>query len=70
MNSTISEAVAVAMINAARDITVAKINAKGSKFDSYTSSFNWFNQSMKEVKKAVQEIMPPVVSQQEAQEKK
>lgn len=53
MNSTISEAVAVAMINAAREITVAKINAKGWKFDSYTGSFNWFNQSMKEVKKAV-----------------
>lgn len=29
-NDCIPEAVAVAMINAARDITVAKINAKGA----------------------------------------
>ncbi len=56
-NDCIPEAVAVAMINAARDITVAKINAKGTRFDGYTNNFNWFNQSMKEVKNAVNEVI-------------
>lgn len=37
-NDCIPEAVAVAMINAARDITVAKINAKGARFDGYTNN--------------------------------
>ncbi|MDD9638916.1 hypothetical protein [Klebsiella michiganensis] len=59
-NDSIPEAIAVAMINAARDITVAKINAKGAKFDGYTGNFNWFNQSMKEVRNAVKEVMPDV----------
>jgi hypothetical protein len=36
-NDCIPEAVAVAMINAARDITVAKISAKGARFDGYTN---------------------------------
>jgi hypothetical protein len=35
-NDSIPEAVAVAMINAARDITVAKISA-GARFDGYTN---------------------------------
>ncbi|WP_336044077.1 hypothetical protein [Klebsiella michiganensis] len=61
-NDSIPEAIAVAMINAARDITVAKINAKGAKFDGYTGNFNWFNQSMKEVRNAVKEVMPDVVN--------
>lgn len=61
MNNKISEKLAVAMINAARDITVAKINAKGAKFDGYTGSFNWFNQSMKEVRNAVREMTSDVV---------
>ena len=56
-NDCIPEAVAVAMINAARDSTVAKINAKGARFDGYTNNFNWFNQSMKEVKNAVNEVI-------------
>ncbi|WFZ28101.1 hypothetical protein [Citrobacter portucalensis] len=60
MNNKITESVAIAMINAARDITVAKINAKGSRFDGYTGNFNWFNQSMKEVKNAVKEVMPEI----------
>lgn len=60
MSDKISEAVAVAMINAARDITVAKINAKGQRFDVYTGDFNWFNQSMKEVSKAVKAVLPDV----------
>ncbi len=59
-NDSIPEAVAVAMINAARDITVAKINAKGVRFDGYTNNFNWFNQSMKEVRNAVNEVIPSV----------
>lgn len=61
MSNQIPEAVAVAMINAARYITVAKINAKGVRFDGYTNNFNWFNQSMKEVRNAVKEVMPGVV---------
>ncbi|WP_316964686.1 hypothetical protein [Escherichia coli] len=56
-NDCIPEAVAVAMINAARDITEAKTNAKGARFDGYTNNFNWFNQSMKEVKNAVNEVI-------------
>ena len=59
-NDNIPEAVAVAMINAARDITVAKINAKGAKFDGYTDNFNWFNQSMKEVRSAVKEVITDI----------
>ncbi|WP_335889525.1 hypothetical protein [Klebsiella quasipneumoniae] len=59
-NDCIPEAIAVAMINAARDITVAKINAKGARFDGYTNNFNWFNQSMKEVRNAVNEVIPSV----------
>lgn len=60
MSNQIPEAVAVAMINAARDIAVAKINAKGARFDGYSSNFNWFNQSMKEVRNAVKEVMPNI----------
>lgn len=60
MNDKIPEAVAVAMINAARDITVAKINAKGARFDGYTGNFNWFNQSMKEVREAVKAVLPDI----------
>ena len=63
MNNQIPEAVAVAMINAARDITVAKINAKGARFDGYTGNFNWFNQSMKEVRNAVKEVIPDVAQE-------
>lgn len=59
-NDCIPEAVAVAMINVARDITVAKINAKGARFDGYTNNFNWFNQSMKEVRNAVNEVITSV----------
>lgn len=58
MSNQIPEAVAVAMINAARDITVAKINAKGERFDGYTG--NWFNQSMKEVRSSVNAVLPDV----------
>ncbi|EBT3599240.1 hypothetical protein CKC86_03410 [Salmonella enterica] len=60
MNNSIPEAVAVAMINAARDITVAKINAKGAKFDSYVTSVNWFDCSMKEVREAVKAVLPGI----------
>ena len=60
MSNQIPEAVAVAMINAARDITVAKTNAKGAKFDGYTNNFNWFNQSMKEVREAVKAVLPDI----------
>ena len=59
-NDCIPEAVAVAMINADRDITVAKINAMGARFVGYTNNFNWFNQSMKEVRNAVNEVIPSV----------
>lgn len=61
MSKSIPEAVAVAMINAARDITVAKINAKGAKFDGYAGGFNWFEQSMSEVCRAVKAEIPNVV---------
>lgn len=60
MSNQIPEAVAVAMINAARDITVAKINAKGEKFDGYTTSVNWFDRSMKEVREAVKAVLPDI----------
>ncbi|MGR7403778.1 hypothetical protein ACU61D_11195 [Klebsiella aerogenes] len=60
MSKEITDAVAIAMINAARDITVAKINAKGARFDGYTGNFNWFNQSLKEVSNAVIDVMPDV----------
>lgn len=60
MNNKIPESVAIAMINAARDITVAKINAKGAKFDGYTTSVNWFDRSMKEVREAVKTVIPDV----------
>ncbi|HHL3239298.1 TPA: hypothetical protein ACQ45K_003513 [Klebsiella variicola] len=60
MSKEVTEALAIAMINAARDITVAKINAKGARFDCYSSNFNWFNQSMKEVRNAVREVIPDI----------
>ncbi|QQO48623.1 hypothetical protein HQH16_09810 [Raoultella ornithinolytica] len=60
MDDKIPEAVAVAMINAARDITVAKINAKGAKFDGYVTNVNWFDRSMKEVREAVKAVIPNV----------
>lgn len=44
-----SEQVAIAAIKAASDITVAKINAKGARFDGYTGTMNWFKQSLTEV---------------------
>ncbi|ELJ6256760.1 hypothetical protein RS557_002967 [Klebsiella michiganensis] len=60
MSDQIPEAVAVAMINAARDITVAKINAKGAKFDGYVNPVNWFYRSMKEVREAINAVLPDV----------
>lgn len=45
----IAEPVLIAAINAARGITVAKINAKGPRFDAYISKMDWFNQSINEV---------------------
>lgn len=44
-----SEQVAIAAIKAASDITVAKINAKGARFDGYTGPMNWFGKSLAEV---------------------
>jgi hypothetical protein len=58
VSNKIPEVVAVAMINAARDITVAKINAKGAKFDGYVNPVNWFDRSMKEVHEAVKAVLP------------
>lgn len=46
---TVSEKVAIAMIQAASDIAIAKINAKGSKFDSYCSYRNWFKESLNDI---------------------
>lgn len=60
MSNKIPEAVAVAMINTARDITVAKINAKGAKFDGYVNPVNWFDRSMKEVREAVKAVLPDI----------
>ncbi|WP_107334382.1 hypothetical protein [Klebsiella pneumoniae] len=60
MSNQIPEAVTVAMINADRDITVAKINAKGAKFDGYVSQVNWFDRSMKEVREAVKAVLPDI----------
>lgn len=62
-NDRIPEAVAVAMINAARDITVAKINAKGARFDGYTNNFNWFNQSVMELSRAVLQSIPDIAQE-------
>jgi hypothetical protein len=45
----VSEKVVIAMLEAASAITVAKINAKGHKFDGYTRPMNWFKQSLAEV---------------------
>ncbi|MDU7867541.1 MAG: hypothetical protein E7J78_10420 [Pantoea sp.] len=60
MSNQISEAVTVAMINAARDITVAKINAKGAKFGGYLSQVNWCARSMIEVREAVKAVLPDI----------
>ncbi|NYA42944.1 hypothetical protein HZI31_06440 [Serratia fonticola] len=53
----LSEQVAIAAIKAASDITVAKINAKGTKFDGYTKPMNWFKQSLAEVIEAMEKEM-------------
>lgn len=50
-----SEAVRIAIINAARDITVAKIQAKGKGFDGYIRPMNWFNQSVDEIMASLKE---------------
>lgn len=52
-----SEQVAIAAIKAASDITVAKINAKGQRFDGYTKPMNWFKQSLGEVIEAMEKEM-------------
>ncbi|MHD0451044.1 hypothetical protein ACY2EW_06100 [Serratia nevei] len=52
-----SEQVAIAVIKAASDITVAKINAKGGRFDGYTRPMNWFKQSLAEVIDAMKKEM-------------
>ncbi|CUW11397.1 Uncharacterised protein [Serratia grimesii] len=53
----LSEQIAIAAIKAASDITVAKINAKGNKFDGYTRPMNWFKQSLAEVVEAMEKEM-------------
>lgn len=53
----ISEEIKLAMINAAKDIAVAKINAKGNRFDGYTGPMNWFRQSLIEVKSGFDEVV-------------
>jgi hypothetical protein len=52
-----SEQVAIAAIKAASDITVAKINAKGHKFDGYAGPVNWFKKSLAEVIEAMEKEM-------------
>lgn len=52
-----SDQVKIAIINAAREITVAKINAKGSRFDGYMGPMNWFRQSLKEVTEGLEEVI-------------
>lgn len=52
-----SEQVAIAAIKAASDITVAKINAKGHKFDGYVVPVNWFKKSLAEVIEAMEKEM-------------
>lgn len=47
------EAVRVAIITAARDITVAKIQAKGARFNDYIRHKNWFDESLVEVMDAL-----------------
>ena len=44
--------VQVALINAARDIAVAKITQKKAAFDGYTQPYYWFDRAMDEVIKA------------------
>ncbi|CAI1024922.1 MULTISPECIES: hypothetical protein [Serratia] len=52
-----SDQVAIAAIKAASDITVAKINAKGHKFDGYVVLVNWFKKSLAEVIEAMEKEM-------------
>ncbi|HIE1448087.1 TPA: hypothetical protein ACXJF2_003040 [Serratia marcescens] len=53
----LSEQIAIAAIKAASDMAVAKINAKGNKFDAYTRHVNWFKQSLVEVIDAMEKEM-------------
>jgi hypothetical protein len=53
----LSEQIAIAAIKAASDMAVAKINAKGNKFDGYTRPMNWFKQSLVEVIDAMEKEM-------------
>ncbi|HDM8448862.1 TPA: hypothetical protein P0O00_004252 [Yersinia enterocolitica] len=50
-----SDEIQIAIINAARDITVAKIQEKGAKFDQYTRSVNWFSTSLNEIMSGLRE---------------
>lgn len=50
-----SEPTRIAIINAARDMTVAKIQAKGKGFDGYTRPMNWFSQSLREIMESLSE---------------
>ncbi|CND06689.1 Uncharacterised protein [Yersinia frederiksenii] len=50
-----SDEIQITIINAARDITVAKIQVKGAKFDQYTQPFNWFGHSMNEIMRSLRE---------------
>lgn len=52
----VSEKIAIAMIQAASDIAVAKINAKGGKFDNYCSYRNWFKESLNDVTTSMSKI--------------
>ncbi|SER29025.1 hypothetical protein SAMN05216522_12012 [Rosenbergiella nectarea] len=44
-----SEEIQAEIIRAATKVTVAKINAKGAKFDCYYGHKNWFRDSISEV---------------------
>ena len=50
-----SDEIQIAIINAARDITVAKIKAKGANFDQYSRSVNWFSNSLNEIMAALRD---------------
>lgn len=46
----------VAMINAARDVSVAKITQKKSSFDGYVQPYYWFDRALDEVFVAYQKL--------------
>lgn len=51
-----SEVVQTEIIRAATKVAVAKINAKGNRFDNYYGDKNWFRDSISEVIKGIKAV--------------